>query len=74
MGKNIEKVQDMVDGNFKRKIQSGYTASEPTRKVGDKWEDVDGGDKVYTPYGKDIPKIESVSCWDLYPDPIATNM
>ena len=39
-----------------------------------KWENVDGEGKVYTPYARDIPKIESVSCWDLYPDPIATNM
>jgi hypothetical protein len=39
-----------------------------------KWENVEGEGKVYTPYGKDIPKIESVSCWDLYPDPVATNM
>ena len=23
---------------------------------------------------EDIPKIESVSCWDLYPDPVATNI
>ena len=29
--------------------------------------------KIYTPYPKDIPKIESVSCWDLYPDPVATS-
>ena len=42
MSKNLQKVQDMLDGNFKRKIQSGYSAPEPTRKVGDKWEDADG--------------------------------
>jgi len=39
-----------------------------------KWENVKGEGKIYTPYAKDIPKIESVSCWDLYPDPVATNM
>ena len=42
MGKNIQKVQDMVDGNFKRKIQSGYTPTEEKREVGDTWTDSDG--------------------------------
>ena len=32
------------------------------------------GQREYTPTYKDVPKIESVSCWDLYPDPMATNM
>jgi len=39
-----------------------------------KWESVEGEGKTYTPYFKDVPKIESVSCWDLYPDPLATNV
>jgi hypothetical protein len=39
-----------------------------------KWENVEGEGKVYTPYARDIPKIESVSCWDLYTDPVATNI
>tara|TARA_R110002020_G_scaffold240436_3_gene453479 strand:- start:182 stop:679 length:498 start_codon:yes stop_codon:yes gene_type:complete len=42
MSKNIQKVQDMVDGNYKSKIQSGYTKTEEHRKVGDKWVDSDG--------------------------------
>ena len=42
MGKNLQKVQDMVDGNFKRKIQSGYSPSEEKHEVGDKWTDFDG--------------------------------
>ena len=33
-----------------------------------------GEEKEYQPYYKDIPKVETVSCWDLYPDPMATNM
>jgi len=42
MGKNIQKVQDMLDGNY-GKIQVGYGDKvEPTRKVGDKWTDSDG--------------------------------
>ena len=40
--KNISKIQDMVDGNFKGKIQSGYETAEVTRKVGEKWTDSDG--------------------------------
>ncbi len=39
-----------------------------------KWEKEEDGSKEYIPYHKDIPKIESVSCWDLYPDPVATNI
>ena len=43
MGKNLEKVQDMLDGNFKHKIQVGFTEEKtPDRKVGDKWTDSDG--------------------------------
>ena len=42
MGKNIQKVQDMVDGNYKSKIQVGYNTSDERREVGDKWIDSDG--------------------------------
>ena len=42
MGKNIQKVQDMLDGNHKNKIQVGYSTSEETRNVGDKWTDSEG--------------------------------
>ena len=42
MSKNMQKVQDMLDGNYKSKIQSGYTHTEEQRKVGDKWTDTDG--------------------------------
>ena len=38
-----------------------------------KWEKQEQS-KIYTPYFKDIPKIESVSCWDLYTDPVAVNI
>jgi len=42
--KNLQKVQDMVDGNYKNKIQVGVgdQEAEPIRKVGDKWTDSDG--------------------------------
>ena len=43
MGKNLQKVQDMLDGNYKTKIQVGqYAPTEEVRKVGDKWTDSDG--------------------------------
>ena len=38
-----------------------------------KWNKSEMG-KEYVPYTRDIPKVESVSCWDLYPDPMATSM
>ena len=41
MGKNIQKVQDMVAGNFKHKTQVGYTPTREEHKVGDKWKDSD---------------------------------
>ena len=42
MSKNLQKVQDMLDGNYKSKIQSGYSGVDEHRKVGDKWTDSDG--------------------------------
>ena len=40
--KNLAKVQDMLDGNYKSKIQSGYSPVQEHRKVGDKWTDSEG--------------------------------
>ena len=40
--KNLSEVQDMLDGTYGGKIQSGYTHVEPIRKVGDIWTDSDG--------------------------------
>ena len=43
MSKNLQKVQDMLDGNYKNKIQSGYIGEkEVERNIGDKWTDSDG--------------------------------
>ena len=42
MGKNLQKVQDMLDGNYKNKIQVGYSSQDEKREVGDKWVDSDG--------------------------------
>ena len=42
MGKNLQRVQDMLDGNYKNKIQVGYSKTEKQREVGEKWTDSDG--------------------------------
>ena len=44
MGKNLQKVQDMLDGNYKTKIQVGYSSQDEKREVGDKWTDSDGNE------------------------------
>ena len=37
MSKNLQRVKDMLDGNYKSKIQSGYIGEkEEERKIGDK--------------------------------------
>ncbi len=43
------------------------------KKTVHQWNGV-GESKEYTPYDKDVPKIEAVSCWDFFPDPSATNI
>jgi hypothetical protein len=42
MGKNTQRVQDMLDGNYKRKVQVGYDKVEQKRKIGERWTDSDG--------------------------------
>ena len=42
MGKNLQKVQDMLDGNYKNKIQVGYSSQDEKREIGDKWTDSEG--------------------------------
>ena len=42
MGKNIQKVQDMLDGTYGGKTQVGYSPVDEIRKVGDKWTDSEG--------------------------------
>jgi len=46
MSKNLAKVQDMLDGNYKNKIQVGVGDQEveQIRQVGDKWTDSDGNE------------------------------
>ena len=38
------------------------------------WIKDENGAKTYEPIEKTVPKIESVSCWDFYPDPSATSV
>ena len=44
MGKNIQRLKNIVDGNYERKIQvgPGDQEVEPDRKEGDRWFDSDG--------------------------------
>ncbi len=43
MSKNLQKVQDMLDGNYQTKVQVGYGDQEIERhEIGDKWTDSDG--------------------------------
>ena len=39
-----------------------------------KWSLNDAGESEYTPATKLVPRIEAVSCWDLYPDPDAVQI
>ena len=39
-----------------------------------KWERDEEGNRSYNPYEKVVPRIESVSIWDLFPDPSGTTM
>tara|TARA_Y100001938_G_scaffold137775_1_gene202450 strand:- start:57 stop:590 length:534 start_codon:yes stop_codon:yes gene_type:complete len=41
--KNLQKVQSMIDGDYKNKVQVGqYVPTDEIRKVGDKWTDSEG--------------------------------
>jgi hypothetical protein len=39
-----------------------------------KWETDEDGERTYNPLEVRVPRIEFVSCWDLYPDPAATSV
>ena len=40
--KNLQRIQDMLDGNYNRKTQVGYETENVSHKVGDIWTDDDG--------------------------------
>ena len=75
MGKNLQKVQDMLDGNYKSKIQVGqYAPTEEVRKVGDKWEDSDGNEwEQKEGYKLKIPKMPSVGMFSKQCKDCGTN-
>jgi len=68
MGKNIQRVQDMLDGNYKNKIQIGTHVEENVhadRKVGDKWTDSDGVEwEQKEGYRMKISKLPNVGLGD----------
>ena len=54
-GKNLQKVKDMVDGTYGRKIMVGHYSvggGEVERKVGDRWIDSDDKEWEKTSWGK----------------------
>ena len=59
MSKNIQRVQNMIDGTYKRKIQVGHTCVEKKREI-------DPNFKGYIQMGKlDLPGLEDkLSCMD----------
>mgnify|MGYP003154971604 CR=1 FL=1 len=66
MSKNLQKVQDMLDGNFKTKIQSGYTPTQEEHKVGDKWIDSDGVEwEQKEGYRSKVSKMANVGLGDI---------
>ena len=63
MGKNIQKVQDMLDGKGLGKIQSGYISDDvhANRKIGDRW-GLDHPDRVFGKYlGKVAGFVDDLS-------------
>ena len=60
MNKNIQRVHEMINGTYKRKIQVGYKHVEKKREVGEKWFDGDGKEwEQKNGYIASIPKVPS---------------
>ena len=65
MSKNLRKVQDMLDGNYKNKIQVGYSKVEKQREVGEKWTDSDGVEwEQKEGYKYKIPSLPAVGLFN----------
>ena len=67
MSKNIQKVQDMVDGTYGVKIQSGYNGEDihANKEIGERWFDHDGKEWEKTSWGrKTVDKLPSVGLGD----------
>ena len=72
MSKNIQKVQDMVDGNFKHKTQVSMNVDEDVhanRKVGDTWTDAEGDQwEQKNGYRSKVTKLAAVGLGDKCSD------
>ena len=68
MGKNIQKVKDMLDGNYKHKIQSGYEGDNvhANREIGERYFDADGieWENKGTNYRYKVSKLPTVGLGD----------
>ena len=66
MGKNLQKVQDMVDGNYKSNIQSGYSSDiHANREVGERYFDHDDKEWEKTDWGrKSVDKLPAMGLGD----------
>jgi len=42
MSKNIQRVQEMIEGTYNRKVQVGYKHTDKKRELGERWFDIDG--------------------------------
>ena len=64
--KNLGKVQDMLDGTYGGKIQSGYSGDiHANREIGERWFDHDGKEWEKTDWGrKTVDKLPSVGLGD----------
>ena len=61
--KNLQKVQDMLDGKHESKIISGYLPTEETHKVGDRWFDSDGRELLFIPINKELVLLDKLLIW-----------
>mgnify|MGYP003115105364 CR=1 FL=1 len=70
--KNLEKVQDMLDGSYKTKIQVGTHNPKSVhegRQIGDKWEDSDGAQwEQMDGYRSKVSKLPPRGIADSCPD------
>ena len=67
MGKNLQKVSDLLDGTYGGKIQSGYNGEDihANREIGERWFDHDGKEWEKTEWGrKTVDKLPSVGLGD----------
>jgi len=65
--KNLQKVQDMLDGTYGGKIQSGFIPDDihANRKVGEKWTDSDGVEwEQKEGYRSKVSKLAAVGLGD----------